>query len=223
MKWIRLFGFILALFAGLLTVYASLGTTATQTPVLFEAVMDHYASETNAKNAVASIYLNYRIFDTIFEALMLLVSVMGVIHFSRHEHEVPLVLEKADEKKQKAPVNTIALVIPIIMMLGLYLIVNGHNTPGGGFQGGAALSAVLICVYLIKPEKFIRFHAYEKLEKLLFLTLCAIAVVFATSNLYLHLPEYNVGYLIVMNFLIGIKVFCGLSIVFYRFVHYEDS
>ena len=41
--------------------------------------------ETGAMNAVAAIYLNYRVYDTLFEALMLLVSVLAIIYFSRHE------------------------------------------------------------------------------------------------------------------------------------------
>ncbi len=41
--------------------------------------------ETGANNIVTAIYLNYRVYDTLFEALTLLVSVLGIIHFSRHE------------------------------------------------------------------------------------------------------------------------------------------
>jgi multicomponent Na+:H+ antiporter subunit B len=46
---------------------------------------NHYFADTSAQNAVTAIYLNYRVFDTLFEALMLLISVIGIIHFSRHE------------------------------------------------------------------------------------------------------------------------------------------
>lgn len=47
--------------------------------------MQHFISDTGAYNAVTGIYLNYRVFDTMFESLLLLVSVIGVIYFSRHE------------------------------------------------------------------------------------------------------------------------------------------
>ena len=77
--------FLLCLTGCLLVLYFAGVVFAVDTPPLFSAVMDNYDKDTLAKNAVAAIYLNYRIFDTIFEALMLLVSVMGVIHFSRHE------------------------------------------------------------------------------------------------------------------------------------------
>lgn len=42
----------------------------------------NFLEETGASNAVAGIYLNYRVFDTLFEALMLMVSVMEVINVS---------------------------------------------------------------------------------------------------------------------------------------------
>ncbi len=224
MNYSRIFGFALAIIAGVVTLFVSFDTTAIETPELFNLIIENYFADTNANNSVASIYLNYRVFDTIFEALMLLVSVMGVIHFSRHEHDIlptPKIKELPQDVKNSS-LNGIALLIPIILMLGIYLIVNGHNTPGGGFQGGAALCAAFVCVYLVRPKKVINFLAYERLEKILFLLIAAIAIFFAVSNLYFSYTKYNVAYLIIMNLLIGLKVFCGLTIVFYRFVHYED-
>jgi len=43
----------------------------------------HFRGDTGAQNAVAAIYLNYRMYDTLFEALMLLVSIIAMIHFFR--------------------------------------------------------------------------------------------------------------------------------------------
>ena len=48
----------------------------------------NFMEDTGATNAVAAIYLNYRMFDSMFETLMLLVSVAAVINFSwRRDHE----------------------------------------------------------------------------------------------------------------------------------------
>ena len=44
----------------------------------------NFKAETAGLNAVTSIYLDYRVFDTLFETLLLLVSVIGIFHFSRH-------------------------------------------------------------------------------------------------------------------------------------------
>jgi multisubunit Na+/H+ antiporter MnhB subunit len=42
-------------------------------------------NETGAKNIVSAIYLNYRVYDTIFESCMLLIAIIAIIHFSMHE------------------------------------------------------------------------------------------------------------------------------------------
>ncbi len=224
MRFLKLIGIVFAFIAGGITLLLASGTQPVEAHELATLFLDNYMADTGAQNSVASIYLNYRIFDTIFEALMLLVCVMGVIHFSRHSDDsIPLhhhvVYTDTDDDRSK---SSIGAVIPIILLLGAYLIVNGHNTPGGGFQGGAALSASLICIYLVRPHKTIDFMVYESFEKRTFLLIALFAMSFAVSNIYFMFPQFNVLYMFVMNLLIGFKVFCGLSIVFYRFVHYED-
>ncbi len=52
---------------------------------LYNYVTENFHEETQADNAVTAIYLDYRMFDTLFETLLLLVSVIGIIYFSRHE------------------------------------------------------------------------------------------------------------------------------------------
>ncbi len=43
----------------------------------------HAANETGAKNIVASIYLDYRLFDSLFEASILLIAVSGITFISK--------------------------------------------------------------------------------------------------------------------------------------------
>lgn len=43
----------------------------------------NFIEDTGARNAVAAIYLNYRMYDTVFEALILLVSIIAMLHFFR--------------------------------------------------------------------------------------------------------------------------------------------
>ena len=52
-------------------------------------------------------------------------------------------------------IRTIARVlIPFIQLYALYVIMHGHYSPGGGFQGGVILGASLVLLYLT--------HGYEE-------------------------------------------------------------
>lgn len=49
-----------------------------------------------------------------------------------------------DDNKQPTILRLIvSLVVPFIMVFGIYIIFNGHLSPGGGFSGGAILGAGL--------------------------------------------------------------------------------
>lgn len=51
-------------------------------------ILANHTSETGAENAVTAVYLNYRLWDTIFESMLLLLSAIAVIYFSWSlEHE----------------------------------------------------------------------------------------------------------------------------------------
>lgn len=50
---------------------------------------------------------------------------------------------------QSVIVRTVArLLVPFVQLFGLYVIMHGHSSPGGGFQGGVILgaSAILLAV-----------------------------------------------------------------------------
>lgn len=52
--------------------------------ILKDYVLDNAYLDTGAENSVTSIYLYYRYYDTLFEALMLLFSIIAVIYMSIH-------------------------------------------------------------------------------------------------------------------------------------------
>jgi multicomponent Na+:H+ antiporter subunit B len=114
------------------------------------------------------------------------------------------------------------LLYPFIIVFGIYLLINGHITPGGGFQGGAILASVFIVRYLEHPENDMDWSRLVKIEKFFL-----IAVILIASLLLLQpvMPDLRIArepYLILMNGLIGFKVCCGLSILFVRFLFYES-
>ncbi len=48
---------------------------------LCDYVLRHFHDDTGAHNAVAAILLNYRMYDTMFEALILLTAIVGMHQF----------------------------------------------------------------------------------------------------------------------------------------------
>jgi len=115
----------------------------------------------------------------------------------------------------------IGLMYPFVILVGIYIIINGHMTPGGGFQGGAMLASVFMSRYLIRPIEDIGLDMLQVVEKLAFVMILLVPMVFVLVGINLMYPDLNIFYMIAMNILIGIKVCCGLSIVFFRFVFYE--
>ena len=126
------------------------------------------------------------------------------------------------EKHSELFAQTMGLVYPLILVFGFYIIYNGHVTPGGGFQGGAILAGVFTIQYLTTNTKNVSLHFLNKLEKTIYLLLLVAGIILVLyMNQDLSLLQKEI-YLIIMNTLIGIKVACGLTVVFFRFVLFES-
>ena len=58
------------------------------------------------------------------------------------------------------------IIFPFVLVLGIYVILNGHLSPGGGFSGGTILGAGLILYSLAfgpkKTRKFFNFNIFTK-------------------------------------------------------------
>lgn len=117
-----------------------------------------------------------------------------------------------------AIVGTITgLLYPFVILFGLYIIVNGHDTPGGGFQGGAILATLFIGRFIVNPRNDIRAQLLHDIEQAIFVPLLLFPVVFLLYGLNREFPGLNTPFLVVMNTLIGFKVCLGLTIVVFRF------
>jgi multisubunit Na+/H+ antiporter MnhB subunit len=72
-----------AVAVGIIFILLSTGESGLETDAAREEILKNHVEFTGAGNAVSAIYLNYRLWDTLFEALVLLVSAGAVITFSR--------------------------------------------------------------------------------------------------------------------------------------------
>jgi len=118
--------------------------------------------------------------------------------------------------------SSVKILIPLSIVFGVYIIINGATGIGGGFQGGAVLSAVLILRWLAGHGEGSSLKLLRNAEKILILMVLLFATLLLGRNM-IDLAKYGLQsmWLLLMNLLIGFKVCCGLSIIFFRFVFYE--
>jgi len=108
--------------------------------------------DTGAVNIVTGMILDYRAFDTFGESNVLFIATCTVLILLRsdkkkekHEEEAEQRREQHYEPKDDSILQRVTfLLFPIIIIFGIYVILNGHISPGGGFSGGAIIGAGLI-------------------------------------------------------------------------------
>ncbi len=216
MRKILVFSFLILVL--LLVLYASYGT-GTTSKGLMEDVLSQYKN-TGALNAVTAVYLDYRIFDTLFETFLLLVAVLGLSQFLRLEQTERIHIE-ADITDHYEPSHiassALHFILPLFLIFGITITTFGPNSPGGGFQGGAILAVLVMVLYLTDNHMNIPLLLFTSLEKvvyILFLTLVSLYFF-----LYSYMGEYHrFFYMIFSNVLICFKVFMGLIIIFLRLI-----
>ena len=190
-------------------------------PVVFQKVMETGSGLTGAKNLVAAIYLDFRLFDTIFESLLLLVSVIGVSQFtSLNEKETAFtegIQPTAAGADSKVMRGGLGWAYPIILIFGGYVVVTGMDGPGGGFQGGAVLAAIAMSLHFSEGKRICAPERLEKIEKGIYVLILTAATAFILVYAWLSIPQYRF-YMLLMNILIGAKVFSGLFLIYLRFV-----
>ncbi|HEY1519898.1 MAG TPA: MnhB domain-containing protein [Solirubrobacteraceae bacterium] len=111
-------------------------------------------TERHATDLVTALNFDFRAFDTLGEEFILFASVLGVVLILRQlrgERERPN-QEETDEHHlagASEALRALALVlVPSLLALGVYIVVHGQITPGGGFQGGVVLATGPLAVFL---------------------------------------------------------------------------
>ena len=128
--------------------------------------------ETGAVNIVAGMILDYRAFDTLGESNVLFVAACTVIILMRIRSGDPAdrLAEDAGDGRYEPGEDSVlqvmaALIVPLVLVFGVYIVLNGHLSPGGGFSGGAVMGAALI-LYLnaygsAKAGRFFTFRTFR--------------------------------------------------------------
>lgn len=116
--------------------------------------------EVGAANLVTSVVLGYRGIDTLGELSILFAAATaaGLILGQRFTtagtlNEGGFVLRHGG-----------AMLFPLLMTIGFYIIFHGHLTPGGGFQGGVILAAAFFLPLLARPGTRLHHACLSRVE-----------------------------------------------------------
>lgn len=146
--------------------------------------------ETGAVNIVTGMILDYRAFDTLGESSVLFTAAMVVLFLLRKDKDSARYSQLAQTMDQNPhsdtyyePKNDIILqktatiLVPIVLLLGVYVVLNGHLSPGGGFSGGAIMGAGLILyVTAFGFAKMRRFFTYKTYQRVVLVALLTYAL-----------------------------------------------
>lgn len=131
-------------------------------------VASHYAEkgheEVGAANLVAAVLVTYRGLDTLGEVTILFLSASIVGFFLKVQVQD---LKNRSVTQSSEILQTASKVLaPAIFLLGVYVFLNGHLTPGGGFQGGAIIASGLVLMLLGNPNMQVNHKIISVLESI---------------------------------------------------------
>ena len=193
---------------------------------------ENTASETGAQNIVAAIIVTYRGLDTLGEVtvLFLTAAIVGLVLAQSRapkRAEGPGILPPGELLTTGA-----RILVPLILLFGAYVFINGHLTPGGGFQGGAVLASGVILLLLADPGKRFSHGFIAKIESFSGFSYIILGVAGAIlaggflDNTILPLGTFgsllSAGAIPLIYTLIGVKVGAEFSSMLQSFEETED-
>ncbi len=199
--------------------------------------------ELGAPNLVTAVVVTYRGLDTLGEVTVLFISAAGVgllLRRTRRKQDIKdLVnedLDKGDRAEENAMQHKAAseivetateLLLPMVILFGIYVFMNGHLSPGGGFQGGAIIASGTMFLLLALPESHISrlmIAMIESLSGFSYVVVGVLGVIVADGfldNRFMSLGNYgdlfSAGAIPLIYTLVGLKVGFELSAVLDRF------
>jgi multicomponent Na+:H+ antiporter subunit B len=101
-------------------------------------------------NMVASVLASYRGYDTLGEVVVVFAAVIGVVALLGLRRR-PTTVQRAPRTHETHDVMKVVarIVVPVIMLFGLYVQFHGEYSPGGGFQAGVIFAASIILYALV--------------------------------------------------------------------------
>jgi len=170
-------------------------------------------------NAVTTVVVYFRGFDTLGEIAVLFIASLGI----------GLMLHSNTQCEIKAESNFMLktaskMLFPIIMLFGIYVMVYGHLSPGGGFQGGVIIASGVLLL-LISDKSFEVPHAMivalETFAGVSYVLIGLIGLLVIDKFLGNFLPHdisemgllFSGGIIPIIYIIVGIKVGSEMSLI----------
>ena len=120
------------------------------------------------------------------------------------------------------------ILLPFMLLFGIYIISYGDISPGGGFQGGAILASAYLAFYFIEIQRTSELKKMILIEKILFLSMIFLGVlsfftkgVFFTNPIIAGIIIPKRIFMVILNLIIAGKVTIGLISIIESFIEEE--
>ena len=180
-------------------------------------------------NAVTTVVVYFRGFDTLGEIAVLFIAALGI----------GLMLNAQTKEADKEESNFILqkaskMLFPIIMLFGVYVMIYGHLSPGGGFQGGVIIASGVLLL-LISDQTFEVPHAVisalETFAGISYVFIGLIGLIVLDRFLGNFLPHdisemgmlFSGGIIPLIYIVVGIKVGSEMSLIVQNLLKRRDD
>jgi multicomponent Na+:H+ antiporter subunit B len=199
------------------------------TPVsLGKTILNLNGGETHTANVVTSVVTYFRGFDTLGEVTILFLSIFG-IGLGLEGYRDKLNIFAYENRLLKLGVD---ILFPLIIIFGLYVIVHGHLSPGGGFQGGVIIASGFLLMFLAKGDDFSLNHKLISLAEALsgagFILLGVMGLLLVDRFFGNFLPLgvtktlFSGGIIPLIYIFVGIKVSAEITALVEYFIRIKD-
>lgn len=181
-----------------------------------------------APNVITGILLTYRGFDTLGEVavLFMVAASVGLVLGTRRGRGRASAKARPDEASEIVRTGA-EILVPLICIFAAYIIMNGHLSAGGGFQGGAVIASGVLLTLLAFPQyqpNLEYLSITESIAGALFVLVGMAGLIAAggfLDNRIFPLGQFgaffSAGAIPLLSALLGIKVGCELSVILERF------